>query len=155
MRSSLLLAHLIMFASIAILPAAGQATSPQWGKVQAIPAGSEVRVSGSDPKSIRGTLDGVTDSAILIHSGGRQQSIDRGQIVRIAVKQKGHRLRHTLIGLAIGTGGGYGIGVGAVGSGSGRLDTDARLAFLGLGAVLGTVIGVLLPSGGWHTVYQR
>lgn len=74
----------------------------------------------------------------------------------VALKKPGHRGRNTLIGLAIGAGAGPTLGAGVDSkAGPGNWFPDAGKAVLSpLGALVGTVIGVALPTGGWRDVYH-
>jgi hypothetical protein len=61
-----------------------------------------------------------------------------------------------LIGLGIGAGVGFGVGAGAstcreLCIGGKRLPEEV---FTPLGAILGGIIGALIPSGGWREVYR-
>jgi hypothetical protein len=134
------------------------AQQPDWGRVTALPIGSEIRVSLDSGKSYRGQLQNVTGDSLIIVAAASQETLPRPQIKRIATKGDSHRLRNTLIGLGIGAGAGLGIGAGS----------DATCnphCFLGnnigkevltpLGAIVGTIVGVAWPTGRWHEIYRQ
>ena len=151
------LSRVLILTAAAAPIAAGQGTQP-WDQILRLAPGSEVRVVAGNSKPINGTLDGVTADALQLNSGGSQQSIQRGEILSIAVKKGGHRLRNGMIGLAVGAGAGLGVGLATTQNGSngwGTLNADVRAGLTAAGGFVGFVIGVLLPSGGWHTVYKR
>jgi hypothetical protein len=84
-------------------------------------------------------------------------------VAKVSAKDKGHRLRNTLIGLGAGAGGG--LILGAVGDANschpgffGCWDPLGRNGLketvTPLGALIGGIVGVLLPTGGWRDVYR-
>ena len=132
------------------LAASGQVPTSDWADVQKIAPGTELRIDVENLKPIRGKLESVTDIALLLRPGVRP-SVDRPQIVTIAVKKKSHRLRNTFIGLGIGVG--VGLGIGAIAA-AGCCDLNVQ-AGGALGLFWGTATGALWPTGGWRTVYRR
>jgi hypothetical protein len=101
-------------------------------------------------------VQGVTPESLAINATTSQETLSRQDIRRVALKRPGHRGRHTLIGLAVGTG--VGLAAGAVAdskAGPGRMFPDSgKVVFSPLGAIIGTVVGVALPTGGWREVYR-
>jgi hypothetical protein len=98
----------------------------------------------------------VTPESLAINATTSQETLSRQDIRRVALKRPGHRGRNTLIGLAIGTGAGLAAGLGVDSqAGHGDWFPDAGKAVLApLGALVGTVVGVALPTGGWRDVYR-
>jgi hypothetical protein len=98
----------------------------------------------------------VTPESLAINATTSQEMLSRQDIRRVALKRPGHRGRHTLIGLAIGTGAGLAAGAGVD---SQRSHNDwfpyfGKAVLTPLGAIIGTVVGVALPTGGWRDVYR-
>jgi hypothetical protein len=147
---------------IGILLAAGvaraQTANTDWANVKRIAAGEEIRVSMSDGKSFRGQLQSSTADSLIMVAANSQQTLARPQVAKIATKRDSHRMRNTLIGLGLGAG--AGLAGGAVEDHSdcaGRCgfgNNLGKVIFTPLGAVVGTVVGVAWPTGGWHEVYR-
>jgi hypothetical protein len=129
-----------------------------WTNVKRVAAGEEIRVSMTDGKAFRGQLQSTTDESLIMIAASSQQTLDRKQIKKVATKRDGHRARNALIGLGIGAGAGLAIGAGADSS------CPRNTCFLGnnlgkevltpVGAIVGTIVGVAWPTGGWHEVYR-
>ena len=138
--------------------AAAQQTKPiaNWANLNQLVTGAEIRVTLDDGKTQRGFMQRVTPESLAINATTSQETLSRQDIRRVALKRPGHRGRHTLIGLAVGTG--VGLAAGAVAdskAGPGRMFPDSgKVVFSPLGAIIGTVVGVALPTGGWREVYR-
>ena len=147
---------LVLLAFVAANTAA-QAGAADWNPVKALAPGTEVRIT-ADSRTLNGRIDRVTDQALAVISGRGQQTFDRQQVSVIWVKRAGHRKRNALIGLAAGTGAGLAVGL-AVRSKSGQLqivsNTAVTGAFTAAGALAGTFIGVVIPTGGWREFYRK
>ena len=125
-----------------------------WANLKTVPIGGEIRVDIQDGKSFRGQLQSVTDDSLVIVAANTQQSLPRAQVLKLAVKGESHRRRNTLIGLGVGAGAGLTSGAIAdhtAGFGSWNIGKEVLTP---LGALVGTVIGVAWPTGGWHEIYN-
>lgn len=150
-------AVLLVFA----LTAAAQTPAQNWNNVKALAAGTEVRIVVGT-RTVTGKIQSFTDDSLTINSGTGQEMFARQEIVQVSVKKPGHRARNTLLGLGIGTGAGVGIGLG-IGHANdcsscwfGGLNTAVGGALGGaIGLVGGTVVGALIPTGGWREIYRR
>ena len=79
----------------------------------------------------------------------------RTAIRRIELKRPGHRGRNTLLGLGVGAGVGLAAGAAHDAAVADNYIRDAgKVVFTPIGLVLGTVIGVAWPTGGWRSVYS-
>jgi hypothetical protein len=127
-----------------------------WANLDQLVPGSEIRVTLASGRTLRGFVQRVTPDSLVINATASQEALSRQEIRRVSVKRQGHRGRNTLIGLAVGAGGGLAFGAVAVS----RTSPGAMFRNLGyavfppLGAIVGTVIGVALPTGGWRDVYR-
>ena len=138
--------------------AAAQPAKPiaNWANLNQLVTGAEVRVTLANGKALRGFMQRVTPESLAIHATTSQEKLSRPDIRRVELKRPGHRGRNTLIGLAVGTG--VGLAAGAVAdskAGPGRMFPDSGKVVLSpLGAIIGAVVGVALPTGGWRGVYR-
>ena len=128
-----------------------------WTSVKNLPIGQEIRVTLGDGKAFRGQVQSVTEDTLAILAANTQQSLVRSEVKKIVTKGESHRGRNTLIGLGIGAGAGLGMGAGSDA-------TCSPHCFLGnnvgkeiltpVGAVVGTIVGLVWPTGTWHEVYK-
>ena len=138
--------------------AAAQQDKPiaNWVNLNQLVTGAEIRVTLANGKTLRGFMQRVTPESLAINATTSQETLSRQDIRRVDLKRSGHRGRNTLIGLAIGAGAGLAVGAG--------VDSQRRPGFWmpnagkealwQLGAIIGTVVGVALPTGGWREVYR-
>jgi len=93
-----------------------------------------------------------------VTSGKGQEMFDRQEISVVSVKKPSRRKRNTLIGVAAGAGVGLAIGI-ATRPSSGQwevISPDVVAAGLvAAGAIGGTLVGVIIPTGGWREVYKK
>jgi len=128
-----------------------------WNIVKALTAGTQVQISiGS--VTVRGEIERSTDDVLVVASSKGQEMFDREQISRVSVKKPRHHKRNTLIGLGVGAGVGLAVGI-ATRPSSGQweiISPDVVVAGLvGAGAIGGTLVGVVLPTGGWREIYKK
>ena len=150
---------LALLAAVLAATAAAQQAKPiaNWVNLNQLVAGSEIRVTLATGKTMRGFVQRVTPESLTINATTSQETLSRQDIRRVALKRPGHRGRNTLIGLAIGTGAGLAVGAGVDSQSRGQYDlfpNSGKAVLSPLGALVGTVIGVALPTGGWREVYR-
>ncbi len=140
------------------LAAQGQPSAGQWANVASLAPGTEVRVTLSSGKPVGGKLQGVASDSLAIQASASRQTLSRGEIKRVEAKGKGRRRRNALIGLAIGAGAGLGIGAAVD-----RSDAQSsfnfhpnigKAAITPLGAIIGVVVGLAIPTGGWREIFR-
>jgi hypothetical protein len=139
--------------------AAAQPAKPiaNWANLNQLVTGAEIRVTLANGKTLRGFMQRVTPESLAINATTSQETLSRQDIRRVALKRPGHRGRNTLIGLAIGTGAGLAVGAGLDSQSRGPYDlfsNSGKVFLWPVGALVGTVIGVALPTGGWREVYR-
>ncbi|MGJ5817981.1 hypothetical protein [Paludibaculum fermentans] len=147
-----------VLAALLCHPLGGREPKPisNWSNLSGLTAGSEIRVTLAGGQQLRGFLLRVTPESVLLNATTSQETLARAAILRVALKKPGRRGRNTLIGLGIGAAGGLAIGAGIdARSNSGGWFQNAGKGVIGpLGAILGTVVGVAWPTGGWKDVYR-
>ena len=147
-----------LVAATLVATAAAQQVKPiaNWANLNQLVTGAEIRVTLANGKTLRGFMQRVTPESLAINATTSQETLSRQDIRRVDLKRPGHRGRNTLIGFAVGTG--VGLTAGAVAdarAGPGLwLPNSGKEVFSPLGALIGTVVGVALPTGGWREVYR-
>lgn len=129
-----------------------QAQQAPWATVSGLKPGQQIQIVETNSKRHSGTLESVTDSAIILRETSGEASVQKQDVRSVKLKTK-RRLRNTLIGLGVGAGAGAAIGA-AIGPSNGWIIGKGYSAlFVGvIGAVGGTAVGALLPTH--ETVYQ-
>ena len=131
-----------------------------WASLAQLAPRAEIRVSLNQGENLTGSLLSVSDDSLVIETGNGERSLPRADVTRVQVKRTGRRVRHALIGMAVGAGGGL-ITVAAlhdakectgfcVGPDVGH---SVKMAAVPVGAGLGALIGAALPAGKWTDVY--
>jgi hypothetical protein len=153
LKQSLLLAT--MAAALAV-GATAQRAKPiaQWANLNRLEKGSEIRVVLAGGKTVRGFLQSVSPESLAINATTSQEALSRPDIKLVSLKRQGHRGRNTLIGLAIGAAGGLGTGAAIDHGDHGWFPNFGKAVFTPIGAIIGTVVGVAIPTGGWRVVYR-
>jgi hypothetical protein len=137
-----------------------QAGQNSWAALNTLQAGQRIEIVETNLKKHNATFSTVTDEAIQIREGTGDVGIKRGDVIRVTVLDKSHRLRNSLILGAVGAGAGAGIGAAATrcsnSSGAYNFCGIGRGAAIGLGAAVGLVgggaIGAAIPSH--PTIYR-
>lgn len=138
-----------MFAAAAASAANPPKPVANWDNLKALAPGDVVRVVLNDKKSYRGQFQRLTERAIVVHLAQGDESFDRMNILRVSTKGQSHRLRNTLIGVAVGAAVG-----GALGASRSEPDVYVYAAYIPSMAVVGAFGGAFVPTGGWHDVYR-
>jgi hypothetical protein len=154
-----LLKQSLLFATMAAaltVSAAGQQTKAiaQWANLNHLENGSEIRVVLAGGKTLRGFLQSVSPDSLAINATTSQEALSRQDVKVISQKRPGHRGRNTLIGLAIGAGGGLATGAAIDHGDRGWFPNFGKAVFTPIGAIIGAVVGVAIPTGGWRLVYR-
>jgi hypothetical protein len=153
LKQSLLLTT--MAAALAVSATAQQAKPiAQWANLNRLENGSEIRVVLAGGKTLRGFLQSVSPDSLAINAATSQEALSRQDIKVVSLKRPGHRGRNTLIGLALGAGGGLATGAAMDHGDHGWFQNFGKAVFTPIGAIIGTVVGVAIPTGGWRVVYR-
>jgi hypothetical protein len=92
---------------------------------------------------------------MVVHLPTGDQTFERQSVTQVLVKRDGHRGRHALIGLLVGTTAGLGVGTAAdLAVHDSWFPNFGKGVFTPAGAIAGATIGALLPSGGWKKIYE-
>jgi hypothetical protein len=147
---------LATMAAVLVLNATAQQTKPiaQWANLNLLDSGSEIRVVLNGGKTMTGFLQNVSADSIAINAATSQEALSRQDVKLVSLKRPGHRGRNTVIGLSIGAGGGLATGAAIDRNNHGWFPNLGKDVFTPLGAIVGTVVGVALPTGGWRVVYR-
>lgn len=149
---------LVTMAAVLAQSATAQQTKPiaQWTNLSQLESGSEIRVILTGNKTLVGFLQSASPDSLAINAATSQEAIPRQDVKLVSLKRPGHRGRNTVIGLLIGVGGGLAAGAAIDHSSrnQGWFQNFGKDVFTPLGAIVGTVVGVAIPTGGWRVVYR-
>jgi hypothetical protein len=154
-----LLTQSFLFAAMAAALAVSASAQPvkpiaQWANLNQLVNGSEIRVVLAGGRTLRGFLQSVSPDSLAINATTSQEALSRQEIKLVSLKRPGHRGRNTLIGLAVGAGAGLGTGAAIDHGDHGWFQNFGKAVFTPIGAIIGTVVGVAIPTGGWRVVYR-
>jgi len=139
--------------------------SSHWDHLKSLTPGEEIHVVTKNFQRYQGEFRSLSDDGMTLRQAAGEQTLERTDVLRVFAKGKSHRARNATIGAVIGAGAGLGIGLIPY-----HVQRNCTLgpafhcgyppnphlleALTPLGALAGAVIGAVLPTGGWHTVYR-
>ena len=126
----------------------------KWDDVTRLPATTQILVETTANKPLRGTVVSVTDDVVVMKRGGKEESIARNPVIRLAVRTRSHRARNSLIGLALGAAAGFGIAEIHAHTCSGWFCGLDGVVYLPIGVLGGAAAGAAIPTGTWVDVYR-
>ena len=147
-------------ANIAVYAEEAKSRQANWDNLKGLATGDDIRLVLNDTKSYKAKFQSVSDETIAVRLVTGEETFPRESVLRVSTKGKSHRGRNALIGLAVGAGAGVVVGVASPELGQGKCAqgscVNAESAALAgfVGAVVGTGLGAVLPTGGWHDVYR-
>jgi hypothetical protein len=162
MNVSKIIRVLLLFASMVTGCLVGNLIARQgdqktgWDQILQLPQNTRVKVLLKNAGAIQGKWLSADEGSAILMVNKTQRTITRDDMNRIYQKQKRSRVRHALLGAAIGAG--SGLGVGAIvdsRSNDSWFPNIGKQALTPLGAIVGTIIGVALPTGHWQEIYSR
>lgn len=149
-----------------VLPLRGagpQTEQAGWENLKTIARGDQVMVVLNGAQSMLGRFETFTAGSITLQAKSGEQSFTRENVRRISARGQKHRGRNVLMGALIGAGAGLGIGAMA----DRRANCGPSGPFLcglfpnlgkeigtPLGAIVGGMVGLALPTGRWHEIYR-
>jgi hypothetical protein len=133
-----------------------------WDVVKQLAAGQEIHVILTDGRDFRGVFLSANDDALTVENFNSQEMLSRTMVSKVSSRGKSHRLRNALVGFGVGAG--VGLIVGAIGD----AESCHPARFFGciagpnilkegltpLGALVGGIVGAVVPTGGWHDVFR-
>jgi hypothetical protein len=134
--------------------ALAQSAKDSWDNLKQLASGQQIQIVLNDAKSYSGQFQSVSDDGIVLRLGKDSQTFKRQSVLRVSTKGASHRARNALIGAGVGA------GVGAAGFGACNYREVIPCGGTGAasGAVIlapvGAVVGVVMPTGGWHDIYR-
>ena len=152
MRGSTLL--IILLAGAPWLSVA-QSSEASWDNLKQLRVGQKIEVVDMKLKSLQGDFTGYSDQEVRLRLGSDEVSVPRAQVLSVKDRERSHRRRNTLLGLAIGAAGGLAVGAirGATYHEEGETPVFV-LVWTPIGAGIGAGVGAALPAGGRVTVYR-
>jgi hypothetical protein len=136
--------------------------SRDWAALATIPTltvGAEIEVKTTDSKRYHGDFKSVDPEVLVMTTPSGEERLPNASVSRVSIKKIGHRGRNTLIGLGIGAA--VGVIWGAIGDSNAgckgfciSLSPWGKIIGATGGGLTGTIVGAVLPTGGWRTVYQ-
>jgi hypothetical protein len=134
-------------------PSPAQANQSSWSSLSPLQPGQIILVVETNGKKHSGTFLTVSDAAIAYKESGGEQSVPKQEVRSVKLTGSKSRMRHILIGTAIGAGAGAG-GTAAAWESHGFLGNKGAGAAVGavIGGFIGAVAGALMPSH--STIYN-
>jgi len=129
-----------------LILSAQETTKPalsEWTNIKNIPPGDELSVVLRNRESVKGRLNSVSDTTLILTRGKSQLDVNRSDAFRIYRIIPRSAKKATLVGTGIGAAIGSGIGAGIAG-----IDDEGWPIVLlgGFGAGLGAITGFLIGS---------
>ena len=131
---------------------AAQGQTSDWSRVAALASGSNLSVKLKNGKTIKGTLNSVSDSTLSLTAKNAPVEIKREEVRTVhEVVKKGSATKAALIGTGVGAG--AGAAAGAIGDsnnddGFEKLDSAATAGLAVVGAGVGALVGYLIGRSG-------
>ena len=123
-----------------------------WDLLNVLKPRQEIRVELNDSSSLRGTFSARTQEGITLQQPSGQQTLARGEVLRVYSRSKHARLYNMAVGAGIGA------AVGIVGTVANREadphGVEPTWWIFPAAMVLGAAVGAAMPAHGWHLVYR-
>jgi hypothetical protein len=151
----------LLFAGISIFFISGTVVAEQrnqrmdWERLRQLLQNTSVKILVRNEGAIQGKWISADEVSALILADKMQRTVKRDDMLQIYQKHKSSRIKHALLGTAIGAGGG--LGAGAIVDACIHDDwfpNGGKQVLTPLGAIIGTIIGIALPTGRWQEIYR-
>jgi hypothetical protein len=131
------------------LPLSAQSTPNEWSALKAVAPGSKLEVRQKNGKTIKGTLSGVSDTALTLLLKNTSLELQRDDVFNVYQNFRKSTTTATLIGLGVGAGAGAAVGAAGGSSGSGfeKIDHAVTAGLTVVGAGVGALAGYLIGRG--------
>jgi len=131
----------------------GQPAVTSWDNLRLLRPGQKIDVVNMQMKTVTGKFAAFTGDAISVAVGNDQVSLARANVASVKNREASHRMRNTLLGLAIGAGTGAVIGATLLKSSESGEELFGVMVVTPIVAGIGAGAGAVLPPG--HvTVYR-
>jgi hypothetical protein len=124
-----------------------------WASLAGCSPASEIRVTPAHGARVRGAFVSASADSLVIRTAKGERALARGEVKSVEVKVPGRRVKHTLIGMAVGAGG-AGLITAAVHAEKWGTPIDETVRLASVLAALGALTGAVLPAGGWKEIYR-
>jgi len=139
----------VMLSIVPPLCLAGDASD--WKNVSQLQAGEKIRVVRENMKTVNGRFESFTEDSITVRQESATVVVPKGEVVRVSITSRSHRLRNLALGAVAGAGAGVLLGhLGTQRWNGGREGVLVASALVGLGC--GTAVGATIPD--YPTVYR-
>ncbi len=141
-----IVATMALMMSAHVIPA--QSPLDSWENLRQLHAGQKIEVVDMKLRPVQGDFISYSETAVSLRVGRDEVSIPRAQVLSVKNRQRSHRGRNALLGLAVGTAGGLATGAirGATYHEEGETGVF-MLVFTPIGAAIGAGAGAALPVG--------
>jgi len=132
--------------------ATAQDQAPNWSRVTSVAAGSKLSVKLKSGKTVNGTFNNASDSALSVIVRNAPVEVKRDDVATVyEVVKKSAATKATLIGMGVGAG--LGAAAGGIASakdddGFDKIDHVATAGLAVVGAGVGALVGYLAGRGG-------
>jgi len=155
MRRLITAAHFIV--SLALLATGlgfAQTAEDSWDNLMQLRVGQKIEVVDMKMKSLRGTFVSLSEEGIAVQTGNGQETVERGNVLRVTLREHPKRLRNALRGAVIGA---VALGVPVtILAPRADISGSQTAAAIGLGFAIGAGagagIGAAVPS--YATIYR-
>jgi len=131
-----------------------QSSADSWDNLRQLRSGQRIEVVGMKLNSWQGAFTGYSGEVISLRTGQDEVAIPRADVLSVKNRERSHRGRNALLGLAIGAAGG--LVAGAIAGATYHEEGETSvfvLVFTPIGAGAGAGIGAAMPAGEM-TVYR-
>jgi hypothetical protein len=130
------------------------AADGSWDNLAQLRAGQRIEVVDMNLASVTGEFTGYTADSLSLRAGGTERAIARADVLSVKNRERSHRRRNVLLGLAVGAA--AGLAAGAIRGATYHEEGEGPVfmaVYTPIGAGIGAAAGAALPAGS-VTVYR-